>query len=272
MDGTLTKLEQERGTQERPYLSHQLNWIEDPNKDRVRDKIFDHFNAVHPPNEMRLFTFPGVRWSLERRMEQDRARTFFIGIEIDNTTFQRSRAWMPDETVPRSSVSEYVFKSGLRVPYAQRGRSVLLNMRCSDFFRVRRTNLFTKDEGRFWSAKFRNISAFWLDFTSPICNEVTISLDGIIGALSRYVIDVPFAVTVLKARECADTQNKILALQTDRVGYLKRCMECLNRECLIDDVIEYTSSAGSPMITLIGRLSGGLEKPRGGRLFRDLEV
>lgn len=272
MNYTLEHLRAERAAPWTGYHESESDRPADAAKEMSRQLVLNHFLKHHesPDGWARMFCLPGMYWHFERQLANSIPTMEFVGIERNPKVFQKSVAWMPHATTRARHLTRD-YGSGEHVDYVERGHLHCARLICNEastFLRKRRVQSgLTREEKSQWTGAFRMYSCAWFDFTSQLCSEIEVCLQELPGAINCRCKTIPVAVTILKARESQDIQNKMFALGVDRVGFVQRYLTTPTGTCEIDDTFEYTSSHGSPMLLILGRLIPSVVRPKNNKLL-----
>jgi hypothetical protein len=255
----------------------------DAAKQRTRERIAEllvkapfHVNDVYGNKQKQrtLVVLPGERWAFEQQYVHDhpdhfgqkvddgrRVYTYFNGLEWSWPILERSVKWLPrnphrpqNHMKNRVKQAKYGMISGDLYGFAA-NIARIINVHASSFMRIELDEL--KHEGRLdWFKRvFWANTGIWLDFTSPACDEVMISLINA-GNCCRLVHEpVPFAVSMMIGRDTLKLVKKRSSLAT-RVHFVETCLNLNKHKTFeMEDAWTYRSVAGITMVNVTGWLN-----------------
>jgi hypothetical protein len=200
-------------------------------KHEERLKVIEFILGFYPNPEtcIKLLSFPGIEWTFENMLRQQRPRSQFVGLEHSYTAYcmarraipkvLEARLWDPKRKfaynqTEQADVSDrtldfgtgsytYSRASSRSNSNSRRVRSNRLLLMKSDTF----TSMLTTNYGasaehkKIFHDKFYCRNAAWLDFTSQFCNSVEETLQNLLFAMDSEKESKPVVVTLMNARD-----------------------------------------------------------------------
>ena len=169
-------------------------------KDLARQRILDLFGPQAWPDNLRMFTMPGIHWRFERillgmreqgwmKFKPKPKHTYFTAVENDRAIFHAAIGMMPGVHTPNALVQtikpQPFCEAGVKTKYAA-------------LFFANVDDLMPQPWNNGWDAA-------WLDYTGPM----SVQRLNIIADFYRRCVRKVMIVTVLKARWDRDTSVAI---------------------------------------------------------------
>lgn len=130
-------------------------------KQPLREMVMQHMLTHHKPNKkMRLFSMPGLWWTFERQMQDQRKeKVYTVAVERSRTVFNQSVHIMPG--TQRSKLHERF--PGFDITGISSERAKLLFGTAGAYFSPTCWENWSKEEHRHWSRVYTGLTAIWLD-------------------------------------------------------------------------------------------------------------
>lgn len=243
---------QEMRRYESDYIQAQLEGTDEVVKQPQRERIARFILRHHEKGSLRFLGLPGSRWEFEKMLSDERSGARFLGIECVWKVLEESRLHMPGRGF-------HYLEENLRIGsfYGyQSDAAQVLWARCSALLGIAGHDVGADRARRQWSCRYRKNTAAWLDFTSPLCDEVIRSLQNLDKYCDIERKSVPVAVTFMAAREPRYVRSSIEALSgmdgmTGCANVVRAALDAsVFRRFKVKDAWEYQSTV--PMCTVVG--------------------
>jgi hypothetical protein len=234
------------------YEWRDIEFANEASKAPLRTLVADYLLRHQASRFPRLLSMPGSTWRFENLMH-DRCGCFSVAIERNIKVIHRGLGHMPrwHQRVPRAF--DFPLRNGCVYGW-RTDRTTLLNISLEDYLRIGREDHVTKHFRRQWANQTKLWSMVWIDLMSMLCADVESILLRLSSGCSADAPTIPVAITLMRARESAQTQRNISAIATDRAEYVTRILQANRfRTYEHDDTIEYVSGVGTPMMLMLGR-------------------
>jgi hypothetical protein len=249
----------------RQYLARLASGFQTPEKKKVGDTIRNFFMSSMSNSDARFFTMPSVRWEFEQLLKNEweynrEASATFISAERESSILSRKAAYMPRKHKEADAKGRWDKMNFYGIRYFQTNCGIMAWFDVNDLFVVDPRTfgqgidmVSHEDFMSMFLSIFGGWNAAWLDHTSMLTPKMFNALSAVPKFLNTEAETVPFALTVMAARENAHTTSLIRGCgsRTKLIHWV------LNRskhwEFKIEDEITYVSSV--PMLNVIGRFS-----------------
>ena len=226
------------------YFLRDLQLENEEAKQPQRERVLAHVLAHHPRGRVAMFSLPGPNWAFENMVERERPGSRFVAVERHWHVLQGGLWRMPGS----SRLAEHQeFHDGDLRGVASDQSQVWWSW-AGTFLQVR--------AGLKWYRRCQSFSAAWLDFSAPLSREVVAALREFPDHLDRRRRAVPFAVTLLKARESTEIGAAMSALAPGgstlarRVAMVGALLQHPAWEFELADQWQYASAGGAPMCVI----------------------
>lgn len=259
VEENLTTLVRGPGRDDRLFSEYQIRQFNNENesvKQPQRLRILRHLLDHHDGNKrMTYLGLPGSSWEFEKQLDDQHGeqKPRYVGLEWSYGIMERGRPHMPGGRSYRRRVS---LKTGIVHGFST-SRAEVLWADASSFLNVQPEDLFGVRGLWWWSHNYFRVTAAWLDFTSPLCAETINSLQRFPACCKLSRQTIPFAATLLLAREPAYVplpENGTVIEK--RAGLVKAALESNGvMDFDITDAWQYQSANDVPMGVVAGVLT-----------------
>jgi len=212
-------------------------------RELIADFILSYFTKKR---QVQLLSNPGQYWYFEHLINLRHKRCRFIGIEKSLEIMEKSRSSMVGIGQNQFFTNNRKFGEIYITQYTTK-QSSWFNCNLSTF-----CTMLTTDYGadmttkQIWNERYFQNNAAWLDFTSPICDEVRITLENLHLVMAPSKKLRPVVVTLMYGRDTVQLGN----FEEGRAKYLEEHIQ--GYKCVSTRV--YSGLNGCRMITLFGHM------------------
>ena len=235
------------------YTQRQAAYEDEEIKQVQRDRVLNHIVSNHQSHGMRFFGLPGLHWMFERQLrDQWAGEIALIGVERNYSIMQSAIPYMPGTS--RNRTREEI-KTGSLTGFET---NIAKTLWCegATFVGIGREEIPNRDHRREFRKKYKNWTAVWWDFQSPICEPTLACFRKTENVVDDTVEDVPMSYTLLAAREPRNVTRFVKLAPEDLDAVHKRAEFVLEwhnqvskkRRMEIVDVYPYLSGGGVLMM------------------------
>lgn len=209
------------------YIARELLGTNEESKKPQRERVADFFASFTLPQQKtpKVFCLPGARWAFENTLDARLKRNAsYVGVERNFTIIETGLREMPGKWQMYEQVDTYWRRfrgfSTDRANVVWCNASDLMGVVNRDLRRNRGDNRNNCE--RAWSKRYRRWTHGWLDFSSPLGDEIWTCCKRLEHHLDKDVKHVPIAVTFMIGREDLQTFDWMNAIDPDGTPLSKR--------------------------------------------------
>lgn len=183
------------------YLERERDFANEEKKQPERLLILDYFSTFKGIEFPTLLSMPTIHWSFESQLLQRIPQCKFVALDWSWKAIGHGRGYMPKTDDKGSSFGKLNNVMNGEIEFVSTNIAHWIHMSASGFLSIDDGDMKSGSAKERFKKTFRRNSYVWLDFTSQLCEEVRVSLQGLANFLDPRAIRIPVAVTFMAARD-----------------------------------------------------------------------